>query len=192
MSKGWYVVHTYSGYEQKIERIINKLRENDPDFAMYCTGVSVPMEQVEVMNEKGEKKMELRKILPSYILVELELPESSWRSITSKIIRIQGVTGFLSADKSGMVPPNPLSQREHRSILERTGELAPEKAFRPKQDFNKGEEVLVTAGPFASFKGTIEEIDIQKGRLRLSLEILGRFTPVDVDFAQVEKVVQDL
>ncbi len=190
MSKGWYVVHTYSGYEQKIERIINKLRENDPEFAMYCTGVNVPMEQVEVMNEKGEKKMEMRKVLPSYILVELDLPESSWRSVTSKIIRIQGVTGFLSSDKSGLVPPSPLSQREHRQILERTGELAPEKTFRPKQDFNKGEEVLVVSGPFASFKGSIEDIDIQKGKLRLSLEILGRFTPVDVDFAQVEKVVQ--
>ena len=71
--------------------------------------------------------------------------------------------------------------------MERTGEIAPEKTFRPKQDFVKGEEVLVTSGPFASFKGTVEEIDLQKGKLRLSLEILGRFTPVDVDFSQVEK-----
>ena len=171
MAKGWYVVHTYSGYEQKIERIINKMRDSDVEFASFCTGVSVPM------------------ILPGYILVELDLPENTWRAVTNKIIRIQGVTGFLSSDKSGRVPPTPLSQNEHRSILQRTGELAPEKTFRPKQDFVKGEEVIVTGGPFASFKGTIEEIDLQKGRLRLSLEILGRFTPVDVDFSQAEKVV---
>lgn len=190
MAKGWYVVHTYSGYEQKIERIINKLRQMDPEFAVYCTGVNVPMETVETLNDKGEKKMELRKVLPGYILVELDLEESTWRQVTSKIIRIQGVTGFISADKSGRLMPKPLSQREHRSILERTGELAPEKTFRPKQDFVVGEEVLVTSGPFASFKGTVEEIDLQKGRLRLSLEILGRFTPVDVDFSQAEKVIQ--
>ena len=64
MAKGWYVVHTYSGYEQKIERIINKLRQNDPEFELYCTGVNVPMETVEVLNEKGERKMEQRKVLP--------------------------------------------------------------------------------------------------------------------------------
>lgn len=190
MARGWYVVHTYSGYEQKIERIINKLRQNDPEFELYCTGVNVPMETVEVLNEKGERKIEQRKVLPGYILVELDLEEKNWRAITTKIIRIQGVTGFLSADKSGLVPPTPLSAREHRSILERTGEIAPEKTFRPKQDFVKGEEVLVTSGPFASFKGTVEDIDLQKGKLRLSLEILGRFTPVDVDFSQVEKTVQ--
>ena len=189
MAKGWYVVHTYSGYEQKIERIINKLRQNDPEFELYCTGVNVPMETVEVLNEKGERKMEQRKVLPGYILVELDLEERNWRAITTKIIRIQGVTGFLSADKSGLVPPTPLSAREHRSILERTGEIAPEKTFRPKQDFEKGEEVKVISGPFASFNGTIDDIDLAKGRLRLSVQIFGRSTPVEVDFSQVEKVL---
>ena len=159
MAKGWYVVHTYSGYEQKIERIINKLRQNDPEFELYCTGVNVPMETVEVLNEKGERKMEQRKVLPGYILVELDLEERNWRAITTKIIRIQGVTGFLSADKSGLVPPTPLSAREHRSILERTGEIAPEKTFRPKQDFEKGEEVKPDAGGPTSlfvFKTSVE------------------------------------
>ena len=190
MAKGWYVVHTYSGYEQKIERIINKLRENDDEFAAFCTAVSVPMEEVETQNEKGEKKVEKKKILPGYILVELDLQDSSWRMVTSKIIRIQGVTGFISGDKAGRRAPTPLSQAEHRQILQRMGEIAEEKTFCPKQDFEKGEEVRVTAGPFVSFTGTVEEIDLQKGRLRLSLEILGRFTPVDVDFTQVEKVIQ--
>jgi len=189
MEKGWYVVHTYSGYEQKIERIINKLRESDSEFARFCTGVSVPFEQVTVINEKGEKKVEQKKILPGYILVELELPEDSWRTTTAKIARIQGVTGFLTADKSGKNPPKPLSSREHNDILARSGEVPAEKTFRPKQDFVKGEEVRVTAGPFESFNGTVDEIDLAKGRLRLSVQIFGRSTPVEVDFTQVEKIL---
>ncbi len=189
MEKGWYVVHTYSGYEQKIERIINKLRETDPDFALYCTGVTVPMETVNVITEKGEKKTENKKLLPGYILVELELPEETWRTTTAKIVRIQGVTGFLTADRTGKNPPKPLSAREHTAILVRTGAVPEEKSFKPKQDFLRGEEVRVTAGPFASFNGIIEEIDLAKGRLRLSVQIFGRSTPVDVDFTQVEKVL---
>lgn len=189
MEKGWYVVHTYSGYEQKIERIINKLRVTDEEFGAYCTGVNVPFESVTVINEKGEKKVEQKKVLPGYILVELDLPEDKWRRITATIARIQGVTGFLTADKTGKNPPRPLSSREHNDILTRTGAVPEEKTFRPKQDFVKGEEVKVTAGPFESFNGTVEEIDLTKGRLRLSVQIFGRSTPVEVDFTQVEKVL---
>ena len=189
MARGWYVVHTYTGYEQKIERIINKLRASDGEFAAYCTGVSVPMEQVAVINDKGEKKMEMKKVIPGYILVELDLPENTWRTVTAQIARIQGVTGFLTADKTGKNPPKPLTAREHSDILRRTGEMPEEKVFRPKQDFEKGEEVKVISGPFASFNGTIDEIDNAKGRLRLSVQIFGRSTPVEVDFSQVEKVL---
>ncbi len=188
MEKGWYVVHTYSGYEQKIERIINKLRENDQEFNQHCTGVSVPMETVNVLTEKGEKKTELKKVLPGYILVELDLDENTWRTTTATIARIQGVTGFLTADKTGKNPPKPLSAREHKEIMVRTGAVPEEKSFRPKQDFNKGEEVKVISGPFASFNGTIDDIDLQKGRLRLSVQIFGRSTPVEVDFTQVERI----
>ena len=188
MARGWYVVHTYTGYEQKIERIINKLRQSDGEFAAYCTGVTVPMEQVVTVDENGEKKTETRKVIPGYILVELDLPENSWRAVTGKIARIQGVTGFLTADKTGKNPPKPLSQSEHSQILRRTGEMPEEKVFRPKQDFEKGEEVRVVSGPFASFNGTIDEVDLTKGRLRLSVQIFGRSTPVEADFSQVEKV----
>ena len=190
MAKGWYVVHTYTGYEQKIERIINKLRASDGEFAAYCTGVNVPMESVTVQNEKGETKIEHKKVIPGYILVELDLPENNtWRMVTAKIARIQGVTGFLTADKSGQVPPQPLTAKEHSDILRRTGEMPEEKVFRPKQDFNVGEQVKVISGPFASFDGTIDEIDLAKGRMRLSVQIFGRSTPVEVDFSQVEKVL---
>ena len=190
MARGWYVVHTYTGYEQKIERIINKLRASDGEFAAYCTGVNVPMETVTVQNEKGETKTEHKKVIPGYILVELDLPENNtWRMVTAKIARITGVTGFLTADKTGKNPPKPLTQREHSDILRRTGEMPEEKIFRPKQDFLVGEQVKVISGPFASFDGTIDEIDLAKGRMRLSVQIFGRSTPVEVDFSQVEKVL---
>lgn len=190
MEKGWYVIQTYSGYEQKIEKIINKYIEIDPEFKAYCTGVNIPVEKVKVRSDKdGEVKIEERKILPGYILVELQLPETGWNSIVSKIVGINGVSGFLSGDLNGKVPPTPLSAAEHKRILVMTGELPEEKSFRPKQDFSVGEEVLITAGPFSSFNGTIDEIDLQKGRLRLSVQIFGRSTPVEVDFNQVEKVI---
>ncbi len=190
MEKGWYVVQTYSGYEQKIEKIINKYISIDPEFKAYCTGVNIPVEKVKVRSEKdGEMKVEERKILPGYILVELQLPDTGWHSIVSKIVGINGVSGFLTGDRTGKVPPKPLSRAEHKRILVMAGELPEEKSFRPKQEFSLGEEVLITAGPFASFKGTIDEIDTQKGRLRLSVQIFGRSTPVEVDFNQVEKVV---
>ena len=177
MEKGWYVIQTYSGYEQKIEKIINKYMTLDPEFKAYCTGVNIPMEKVRVRSDKdGEVKIEDRKILPGYLLVELQLPDTGWHSIVSKIVGINGVSGFLSA-------------AEHKRILVMAGELPEEKTFRPKQDFSVGEEVLITAGPFTSFNGTIDEIDVQKGRLRLSVQIFGRSTPVEVDFNQVEKVI---
>ncbi len=190
MEKGWYVIQTYSGYEQKIEKIINKYISVDPEFKAYVTGVNIPVEKVKVRSEKdGEMKTEERKILPGYLLVELQLPDAGWHSIVSKIVGINGVSGFLSGDPNGKVPPSPLSAAEHKRILVLTGELPEEKTFRPKQDFAVGEEVLITAGPFASFNGTIDEVDEQKGRLRLSVQIFGRSTPVEVDFNQVEKVV---
>ncbi len=190
MEKGWYVIQTYSGYEQKIEKIITKYISIDPEFKAYCTGVNIPMEKVKVRSDKdGEVKEELRKILPGYILVELQLPDTGWNSIVSKIVAINGVSGFLSGDPNGKVPPTPLSAAEHKRILVMAGELPQEKSFRPKQDFSVGEEVLITAGPFSSFNGTIDEVDNQKARLRLSVQIFGRSTPVEVDFNQVEKVV---
>lgn len=95
----------------------------------------------------------------------------------------------MTADPTGKNPPKALSRDEHKKILIRKGEVPEEKTFRPKQEFKNGEEVLITSGPFASFNGTIDEVDLQKGRLRLSVQIFGRSTPVEVDFNQVEKVL---
>lgn len=186
MAKGWYVVNTYTGYEQKIERTINKLRENNEEFAEVCTDVKVPFETVvEVRNDK-EKQVK-KKILPGYILVELDLPEKNWMKWCSEIRRIQGVTGFLTTTERAK--PKPLKEIEVRRILQKIGEVPEDKVFKPRQSFTVGESVKITEGPFESFSGEIEKVNLEKGKLTVSVGIFGRSTPVEVDFDQVEKFV---
>jgi transcriptional antiterminator NusG len=173
MAKGWYVVHTYSGYEQKIERIINKMRETDTDFALVCTDVKVPFETV-VEVKDGVRRDVKRKILPGYILVELDLPDHSWKTWCSQIKRIQGVTGFVTPNDS--VKPQPLNAAEVKSLFQKTGDLPAEKVFKPKQSFSVGEQVRIIEGPFDSFTGVIEEVNLEKARMRVSVGIFGRST----------------
>ena len=189
MGKGWYIVQTYAGYEQRIVDTINKLRRRDEDFAKVCTGVDLPVEEATVKNEKNEVKTVYNKILPGYILVELDFSEGDWKPSYSKVVGINGVSGFLGADRSGMKAPKALSSEEYKRIMSRTGRVPDEKKFRPVVEFSLGEEVCITAGPFNTFNGVIDEIDKQKGRLKLSIQIFGRSTPVEVDFNQVEKVL---
>ena len=186
MAKGWYVVHTYSGYEQKIERIINKMRETDVDFSMVCTDVKVPFETL-VEVKDGVRREVKRKILPGYILVELDLPENSWKTWCSHIKRIQGVTGFVTPNDS--VIPKPLTAGEVKGIFQKTGDLPAEKVFKPKQTFAIGEQVRIIEGPFDTFTGVIEEVNLDKARMRVSVGIFGRSTPVEVEFLQVEKIL---
>ncbi len=186
MARGWYTVHTYSGYEQKIEKLIRRMMETDSDFASVCLDVKVPFE-VLIETKDGVKKEVKHKVLPGYILVELDMPEDdSWKRYCSQIKRIQGVTGFLAATRSSK--PVPLSKDEMNNILQRTGEIKAEKAFRPKQSFNEGESVKVIDGPFSGFTGVIEEINAEKSRIKVSVEIFGRPTPVEIEFNQVEKI----
>ncbi|MCF0261665.1 MAG: transcription termination/antitermination factor NusG [Sphaerochaetaceae bacterium] len=186
MARGWYTVHTYSGYEQKIEKLIRRLMETDAKFATVCLDVKIPFETVTVIKD-GVKKEVKQKVLPGYILVELDMPEDdSWKGYCSQIKRIQGVTGFLTATRSSK--PIPLSKDEMSVILQKTGEIKAEKAFKPKQSFSEGETVKVTDGPFSGFTGVIEEVNNEKNRIRVSVEIFGRPTPVEIEFTQVEKV----
>ncbi|MGH4039022.1 MAG: transcription termination/antitermination protein NusG [Sphaerochaeta sp.] len=186
MAKGWYVVNTYTGYEQKIERTINKLRENNEDFADVCTEVKVPFETViEIKNDK-EKEVK-KKILPGYILVELDLPENTWMKYCGEIKRIQGVTGFLTS--SSKTRPKPLNETEVKRIFQKTGEVPQDKVFKPRQSFSVGESVKIVDGPFDTFSGEIEKVNLEKGKLTVSVGIFGRSTPVEVDFDQVEKFV---
>lgn len=184
MAKGWYVVHTYTGYENKIERTI-RIMMGDGEFEDVVADIKVPSEQV-VEVKDGKKKVSTKKFLPGYILIEMDLPDLGWKTVCSKIRRINGVTGFVGSTAGNK--PQPISQEEARSILQKTGEIKGEKVLKPKQSFSIGESVRIVEGPFDSFTGQVEEVNTEKGKLRVMVGIFGRATPVEVDFLQVEKV----
>jgi transcriptional antiterminator NusG len=185
MATGWYVLHTYSGYENKIEKTIRMMTENGELGKEIVRDVKVPAEEVVEVRD-GKKRTQTRKFLPGYILVEMDLPEREWKATTSKIRKIQGVTGFVGtpADKK----PNPLTGDEARGILQKSGEIKGERPVRARQSFASGEQVKIIDGPFESFTGTIEEVNQEKSKLKVMVGIFGRNTPVEVDLLQVEKL----
>jgi transcriptional antiterminator NusG len=185
MATGWYVLHTYSGYENRIEKTIRMMiagRELDKEVVR---DVKVPSEEV-VENRDGKKRTTVRKFLPGYILIEMDLPEPDWKTPCNRIRKIQGVTGFVGtpADRK----PQPLSADEARAILQKTGEIKGERPARTRQSFVQGEKIKIIEGPFESFTGTIEEVNQEKNKIRVTVEIFNRSTPVEVDFLQVEKL----
>lgn len=184
MAKGWYVLHTYSGYENKIEKTIRKLVQ-DENLVEFVFDIKVPSEQV-VEVKDGKKKISTKKFLPGYILIEMDLPDKGWKTVCSLIRRIPGVTGFVGS--SANLKPQPISGEEARTILQKTGEIKGEKVLKPKQSFSVGENVRIVEGPFDSFTGTVEEVNMEKAKLRVMVGIFGRATPVEVDFLQVEKI----
>lgn len=184
MAKGWYVLHTYTGYENKIEKTI-RIMMNDGELDDVVSDVKVPSEQV-VEVKDGKKKVSNKRFLPGYILLEMDLPDLSWKTPCSRIRRINGVTGFVGASPGRK--PQPISQEEARNILLKTGEIKGEKSAKPKQSFTVGESVRIVEGPFDSFTGQIEDVNEEKAKLKVMVGIFGRATPVEVDFLQVEKV----
>ena len=183
MSKGWYVVHTYSGYENKVEKHINKLIENDT-FGGVIEEVKVPSEEV-VEVKDGKKRVVNRKFLPGYILLGMDLPDIGWKRVCAEVRKIQGVTGFVGS--TGGVKPQPISSEEARSILQKAGEIKADKQMASAQIFSVGEPVRIIDGPFDTFTGNVEEVNNEKGKLRVMVGIFGRATPVEVDLNQVEK-----
>ena len=184
MPKGWYVVHTYSGYENKVEKHIKKLIENDV-FGGSVSDVKVPSEEV-VEVKDGKKRVVNRKFLPGYILLEMDLPDLGWKSVCSEVRKIQGVTGFVGS--TGGMKPQPISSEEARAILQKAGEIKADRQMATTQTYAIGESVRIIDGPFDTFTGAIEEVNLEKGKLRVMVGIFGRSTPVEVDFNQVEKV----
>ncbi len=184
MAKAWYVLHTYAGYENKIEKTLHILND-DGELGESLHDVKVPSEEV-VEVKDGKRKVSTKKFLPGYILLEMDLPDLGWKTVCSRIKKIQGVTGFVGASASGK--PQPISQEEARRILQKSGEIEGDKNLKPKDSFIVGEGVRIVEGPFDSFTGTVEEVNLEKGKLRVMVGIFGRSTPVEVDFLQVEKV----
>lgn len=185
MAKGWYILHTYTGYEGKVERTIRSYLDNGDLSSEVVLDVKVPVEEV-VEIKDGKKKTSTKKFLPGYIMLELDLPDIGWKAVCSAIRRIQGVTGFVGTASGEK--PRPISSDEAKALLQKSGEIKGEKSARMKQSFAAGEQVKIVDGAFASFSGTIEEVSLEKNKLRVMVQIFGRATPVEVDLLQVEKI----
>jgi len=187
MATGWYVLHTYSGYENRIEKTIRVMIEMGELDKEVVRDVKIPSEEVTEVRD-GKKRTQVKKFLPGYILVEMDLPDADmgWKAPCAKIKKIQGVTGFVGtpADRK----PQPLSGDEARSILQKSGEIKGERPARSRQAFSSGEWVKIIDGPFESFTGAIEEVNQEKNKLKVMVGIFGRNVPVEVDLLQVEKV----
>ena len=176
MSKRWYVVHAYSGFEKKVAAGI-KERVERMDMQDKFGEILVPTEEVIEMRG-GQKRKSERKFFPGYVLVEMELDDDSWH-LVKETPRVMGFIGG-KADR-----PSPITDAEARAILRRVEEGVDKP--RPKTMFEPGEMVRVTDGPFNDFNGVVEEVDYEKSRLKVAVLIFGRSTPVELDFSQVEK-----
>ena len=187
MATGWYVLHTYSGYENKIEKTIHMMTGMGELDKEVVRDVKVPSEEVVEVRD-GKKRTQTKKFLPGYILVEMDLPneEQQWKLTCSKIKKIQGVAGFVGTTANKK--PSPLSGDEARSLLQKSGEMKGERPVRSRQTFAPGEQVKIIDGPFESFTGTIEDVNQEKNKLRVMVGIFGRNAPVEVDLLQVEKL----
>ena len=187
MSKRWYMVQTYAGYENKVEQILKLKFENNELDSSIITDVLVPIEERTEIKD-GKKKIRKDKFLPGYIMLEVDMPDTGWKKITSSIRSIQGVNGFVGVDPN--VKPRPITDDEARNILVRAGRIKGEKIVHTSSSFMVGDQVKITKGNFANFSGVIDTVDAEKSKYTVMVQIFGRATPVEVDFTQVEKLVQ--
>jgi len=177
----WYVVHTYAGYENKVlTNLHSRIRSMNVEERIYET--VIPME--DVIEFKGGKKVVVqKKVFPGYLLVRMRLDDDSWYVVRNT----PGVTGFVGSGAK----PTPLSRKEVESILgtgaKDEGEGV-EKKVRPRLEYETGEQVRVVTGPFADFNGSISEIDVDRSKLKVLVNIFGRETPVELEFGQVAKL----
>ncbi|MCL2011212.1 MAG: transcription termination/antitermination protein NusG [Cystobacterineae bacterium] len=173
----WYVVHTYSGFENKAKKSLeDKIRLEG--LQEYFGEILIPMEQVVEM-VKGEKKTTRRKFFPGYILVRMNMNDRSWHLVKNT----PKITGFVGAAHNQQPPPISDVEVQRLTMQISEGTLKP----RPKVQYEVGDTVRVIDGPFANFNGTIEEVNPEKGRVKVLVSIFGRATPVELDFMQVEK-----
>jgi len=175
-TKQWYVVHAYSGYENFVMREITQRAEMHNILDKFGE-IVVPSEEVVEMRA-GQKRKSTRKFFPGYVLVQMIMDDQTWHMIRS----IPRVFGFIGGTSQS---PTPITDKEANSILRRVEEGANKP--RPKILFEPGEIVRVKEGPFVDFNGVVEEVNYEKNRLRVSVLIFGRSTPVELEFSQVEK-----
>lgn len=182
--KGWYVLHVYSGYEKKIETAINTLID-DKTLSDVLFQIKIPMRDITEM-KNGKKRVQKKKIFPGYVLLEMDLDKRHWKEVYPVIKNINGVTGFVGANKMKM--PHPLSSDEARAMLQMMTEQKTESFAKAKFEYQHGETVKIIDGPFNTFTGIIEEINKEKNKLKVMVGIFGRSTPVELDYNQVEKI----
>ncbi|MBM3244413.1 MAG: transcription termination/antitermination factor NusG [Candidatus Omnitrophica bacterium] len=174
--KNWYVVHTQTGFEDKVKTLLEN-RIASSGLSELINKVIIPTEQVSEIRS-GKRRISQRKFFPGYLLVEMDLTEETYLLIKTTA----GVTGFIGLGKK----PMPLPQNEVDNILKRSQETQVKPS--PKVVFEKGEQVRVTDGPFVNFNGTIDDVHPEKGKLKVSVSIFGRSTPVELEYWQVEKI----
>jgi len=173
MEKNWYVVHTYSGFEEKVKISLEEKVENR-GLQDKITKILIPTERI-VELKAGKKKESEKKFYPGYILAEMELDDETWHLVKST----PRVTGFVGGKN-----PVPIPVEEVEIIIQQV-EKGP--APQIKTQFQKGESVRIIDGPFSNFNGYVEDLDMDHGRLRVMVSIFGRQTPVELNFLQVEK-----
>src|SRR5581483_5233013 len=174
--KNWYIIHTYSGFENKVAESL-RTRSDAFGWAHRIGQILIPTEEV-VELRNGKKVTSKRLVYPGYVLVEMEMDDSLWHEIKNT----PRVTGFVGGGNS----PVPLSADEVNSILYRQASAA--ERPRPKMTFEKNDSVRIVDGPFANFSGKVDEVNPERGTLRVMVTIFGRATPVELEFLQVEKV----
>lgn len=173
----WYIVHTYSGFEQRVQKTILEMMRTGQDQGMI-ERVVVPTEKVQEPSKQGpEPRTTTRKFYPGYIMVRMTMTDLSWHLVQS----IPKVTGFVG----GKNRPAPMMDKEAERILSQM-EMSRERP-RPKFNFDLGDEVRVLEGPFKDFNGVVEDVNHDKGKLRVTVSVFGRQTPVELDFTYVSK-----
>ena len=177
MAKKWYVVHAYSGFEKNVQKTLKERIERE-GMQDYFGQILVPVEEV-VDIKNGKRTLSERKFFPGYVLAEMEMTDDSWHLVKST----PSVTGFIGGTANR---PLPITQREVDSIMQQiqTGGEKP----KPKVQFEVGQRIRVNEGPFADFNGVVDEVNYERNKLKVSVQIFGRETPVELDFMQVEKV----
>ncbi len=177
MAKKWYVLHTYSGYENKVKKNLES-RIETMGLENNVFGIEIPTEMVTEIKEGGRRVDSEKKVFPGYILVRMEMDDRSWAAVRNT----PGVTGFVGSQGH----PEPLTRDEFNKIMKRTSPAAPKKVT--SSSLTVGQAVKVTNGPLADFDGTVAEVSPDTGKVKVMVSIFGRETPVELSFDQVASI----
>ena len=176
MTKKWYVLHTYSGYENKVKKNLeNRIEVMGLENNVFA--IEIPTESVTEIKDGGRRVETEKKVFPGYVLVRMELDDRSWAAVRNT----QGVTGFVGSQGS----PSPLTREEYNKIMKRTSHEAPKKT---STSIEVGQSVKVISGPLAEFDGVVSEVSPESGKVKVLVSIFGRETPVELSFDQVAKI----